>query len=116
MDIAARLAEIGKPAWIALTVLGFIFYWPMGLAAMAFVIWSGRMGCWKHQYAGYWHSNGNTGYWDSNNKTGFWHSKGGTRMGDWGCHWFGHRGPGSSGNRAFVDFRAETLRRLEEEQ
>ena len=32
MPIAAKLDELGKPAWIALMVLGFIVWWPLGLA------------------------------------------------------------------------------------
>jgi hypothetical protein len=39
--------------------------------------------------------------------------------GGWGCNWGGggwHREPPSSGNRAFDEYRAETMRRLEEEQ
>ncbi|MGM0583173.1 MAG: DUF2852 domain-containing protein [Pseudomonadota bacterium] len=34
----------GKPAWIAATVVLFIFAWPLGLALLAYMIWSGRMG------------------------------------------------------------------------
>ncbi len=33
----------GKGAWIAAMVLGFIFFWPIGLAILAYVIWSKRM-------------------------------------------------------------------------
>jgi len=56
------------------------------------------MGCWKHEYAGRWPSNGSG------------HGP------DWASHWFNHRRHGSSGNRAFDEYRTETLRRLEEEQ
>ena len=52
MGIAARLDEIGKPAWIALMVLSFIVFWPLGLVTLAFLIGSGRMACWKHR--GHW--------------------------------------------------------------
>jgi hypothetical protein len=44
MPIAARIDEFGKPAWIALMILGFIWWWPLGLAVLAFMIGSGRMG------------------------------------------------------------------------
>ncbi|MCQ0092790.1 DUF2852 domain-containing protein [Roseovarius sp. M141] len=37
------LDERGKPAWIAVTVIGFIFFWPVGLAILAYIIWSKRM-------------------------------------------------------------------------
>ncbi|WP_342075488.1 DUF2852 domain-containing protein [Yoonia sp. SS1-5] len=33
----------GKGAWIAAMVLGFIFFWPVGLALLAYMIWSKRM-------------------------------------------------------------------------
>ena len=39
------LDERGKGAWIAAMVLGFIFVWPLGLAVLFYMIWSGRMGC-----------------------------------------------------------------------
>ena len=31
MPIVAKLDELGKPAWIALMVLGFYVFWPIGL-------------------------------------------------------------------------------------
>lgn len=37
------LDERGKGAWIAATVLGFIFFWPVGIALLAYMIWSKRM-------------------------------------------------------------------------
>jgi len=99
MGIAARLDDLGKPAWLGLMVLGFILYWPVGLAVLAYLIWSGRMACWKHEYGGRWYSCGGDTRWDR------------------GRGWFrGHRGHGPSGNSAFDEYRAETLRRLEEEQ
>ena len=43
-----KLDEFGqRPAWIALMILGFIVWWPIGLAILAFMIGSGRMGCWS---------------------------------------------------------------------
>jgi Protein of unknown function (DUF2852) len=90
MQIAAKIDEFGKPAWIALVILGFIFWWPLGLAVLAYLMWSGRMGCWKH---------GGVARWD----------RGTQGVGTW---WQ----PRSSGNRAFDEYRTETLRRLEEEQ
>ena len=44
MPITAKLDEFGKPAWIALIVLGFVVFWPLGLAILVYTIWSGRMG------------------------------------------------------------------------
>lgn len=94
MPIVAKLDEMGKPAWIALMVLAFIGYWPLGLGILAFLIWSGRMGCWKHGGMSRWH--------EANRTSG---------VGTW---W--QPGPPSSGNRAFDEYRTDTLRRLEEEQ
>ena len=98
MEIAARIDEYGKAAWIALTVLALILFWPIGLALLVYVIWSGRMGCGKHGGAGRWYFN--------NEREG--------RPGPWGRWGFGRQE--SSGNRAFDEYRMETLKRLEEEQ
>jgi hypothetical protein len=112
MPITAKLDEFGKPAWIALTVLGFMAWWPVGLAVLAFTIGSGRMGCgfrggpdrWQHKMERMqskmdWMrakmSGDNTG---ASAQGGFWSSA------------------PTSGNRAFDDYRTETLRRLEDEQ
>jgi hypothetical protein len=88
-----------KPGWIALTILGFILWWPVGLALLVFLIGSGRMGC------------------------GFGRRYGGPQGHRWGGGWARGCGGGaetqtqpSSGNRAFDEYRAETLRRLEQEQ
>lgn len=91
MAIAAKLDELGKPAWIALVILGFMIWWPVGLATLAFAIGSGRMGCGRH-FRG-WERSG-----DMRDVMGWW------------------KQPPSSGNRAFDDYRAQTLQRLEEEQ
>jgi len=94
MPIVAALDELGKPAWIALMILGFVIWWPVGLATLAFIIGSGRMSCWKGGGMNRWH-------------------EGAHRMRRGGTWW---QPTPSSGNRAFDDYREETLRRLEEEQ
>jgi hypothetical protein len=73
------LDQRGKPAWIAAMILGFIVFWPIGLAILGYMIWSKRIGggC-----------------------------SGRTRV----------RGFRSSGNSAFDAYKADTLRRLQEEQ
>ena len=43
MPVVAKLDELGKPAWIALMILGFLIWWPLGLATLAFIAGSGRM-------------------------------------------------------------------------
>jgi len=37
------LDDKGKGAWIVAMVLGFIFFWPIGLALLFYMIWSKRM-------------------------------------------------------------------------
>lgn len=35
----------GRAAWIAATVIGFVLFWPIGLALLFYTIWSKRMRC-----------------------------------------------------------------------
>ena len=90
MAFVAKLDEFGKPAWIAVTVLAFCVWWPLGFATLAFAIGSGRMMCGRRGRFGTWHN----------------------VDGGWGRR----RGGRADGNRAFAEYRAETLRRLEEEE
>ena len=76
------LDERGKGAWIAAMVLGFILFWPIGLALLAYMIWSKRM-------------------FSGNCSARTRHAR----------HAFK-----SSGNSAFDAYKADTLKRLEEEQ
>ncbi len=40
------LDERGRAAWIAVTVIGFVLFWPIGLALLVYLFWSNRiMGC-----------------------------------------------------------------------
>ena len=39
----AWLDDKGKAAWIVAMVLGFVFFWPVGLALLFYMIWSKRM-------------------------------------------------------------------------
>ena len=107
-SIAARLDDIPKPAWIALMVVAFILFWPIGLGILAYLIWSGRMSCsWRHDHHGGRHE------WRERRERmheaahRWWHGRGERH---------GHGGRGSSGNHAFDEYREETLRRLEDEQ
>ena len=103
MPIAAQLDEFGKPAWIVMMILSFVWWWPLGLAVLAFLIGSGRMGCWSHNGMSRWQS-----------KMDRMHAKMDRMRSYSGCgDWWA---PSSSGNRAFDDYRSETLQRLEEEQ
>jgi hypothetical protein len=80
----AWLDDRGKGAWIAAMVVAFILFWPLGLAILAYMIWSKRM-------------------FTSSCKTR-------------GMAGFGPSVTRSSGNSAFDAYKADTLRRLEEEQ
>lgn len=82
----AWLDERGKGAWIAAMVLGFVFVWPVGLAILAYMIWSNRM------------------FSKSCNAVGRRNAR------------HARHAMKSSGNRAFDTYKSETLRRLEEEQ
>ncbi|KIN72225.1 DUF2852 domain-containing protein [Sulfitobacter guttiformis] len=73
----------GKAAWIAAMVTGFIFFWPAGLALLAYMIWSKRM------------------------------FSSSTRCATRNAHFTMSR---PTGNAAFDAYKADTLRRLEEEQ
>ena len=35
----------GKPAWIIAMGLGFVLFWPVGLALLFYMIWSGKLAC-----------------------------------------------------------------------
>ncbi len=82
------LDERGKGAWIAAMVLGFVFVWPIGLALLAYMIWSKRM------------FSGNCA-----SKRSRHHARHAMKA-----------AMSTSGNSAFDAYKAETLRRLEEEQ
>jgi Protein of unknown function (DUF2852) len=86
MPMVAKLDELGKPAWIALVILGFMVWWPVGLATLAFIIGSGRMS-WKGCSVTRWHEAAGP-------------------MRSAGTWWHPSR---SSGNRVFDDYREETL-------
>ncbi|MBK5927490.1 DUF2852 domain-containing protein [Rhodobaculum claviforme] len=72
------LDDHGRGAWIAAMVLGFIFFWPAGLAILFYMIWGKKM-------------------------------FGTKSIARTGLH-------GTSGNSAFDAYKADTLKRLEDEQ
>ena len=84
MTNAIVLDDIPRPLWIVMMILGFVFFWPIGLGVLAYLFWSGKMRC------------GSRENWQS------WKSRSGF-MG------------GSTGNRAFDDYRDQTIRKLEED-
>ena len=48
MTLVDRIDGFGKPGWIAITVVSFIIFWPIGFVVLGFLLGSGRMGCWHH--------------------------------------------------------------------
>lgn len=103
--IATKLDDIGTPAWIAVMILGFIIWWPLGLATLAFILWSGRMGC---------HGRGSARWEHKMQRMQDKMERMKGRMEGAGAGWWNHSP--SSGNAAFDEYKAETLNRLEEEQ
>jgi hypothetical protein len=83
------LDDMPKGAWIAVMVISFVLFWPVGLGILAYLVWSGKMHAWKRE----------RGYGCSSSK--------------FRRHGFGH---GSTGNSAFDAYRDETLKRMEDEQ
>jgi hypothetical protein len=120
MNFAAHLDDIGKPAWIGLTVVSFILFWPLGLVVLGYLIGSGRMACWAHGSGDRW-AQGSGDRW-AQGSGDRWQRRMERmqqrmeRMQAAAERWSGRGYRGSSGNRAFDEYRNETLRRLEEEQ
>jgi hypothetical protein len=89
------------PMWIVAMILGFIFWWPLGLIILGITIGSRKMRCWSGRGYDRWQERMQDkmdrmrAKMDSFGQGGAWRS---------------------SGNRAFDEYRTETLRRLEEEQ
>ena len=90
----------GGPLWIAAVVAAFMIWWPLGVGLLAFLIGSGRMGCKGRAF-----------------RARPWGAPG-VGCGPWSAwrNFCGEHPSQSSGNRAFDEYRAETLRRLDEEQ
>lgn len=90
-----------KPGWNPLTtglmVLGFIFFWPLGLAMLAYILWGDRMmSRYEEMRPGVERAFSN----------GSWRRGGSCRSG------FTAR----TGNAAFDDYRDAELKRLDEER
>jgi Protein of unknown function (DUF2852) len=87
-----------KPAWTVLNVglmlLGFLLYWPLGLAMLGWMIFGERIQDW----------------WARNREAPF-AGLVGDNVRQWQPSW-----QGSSGNAAFDTYRRETLDRLEAER
>jgi hypothetical protein len=88
-----RLEEVPAPIWIALGLLAFLVWWPLGLLVLALATWRGCMLCCGFGF----------GHWND-------------RVDRSPVPREGAAPSPTSGNRAFDAYRAETLRRLEEDQ
>ena len=122
--VVERMDEVGRPAWIVAMIAGFVLFFPLGLAILAFLIWSGRMGC-SNRSA--WGDHGRDHYQDRwqrkmdrmQARMARWQEFGNRAFGNgaFGSRPFGFGGSNfrPSGNRAFDDYRNETIQRLEDE-
>jgi len=94
-----------KPQWspltIALMVMGFILFWPLGLAVLGYILWGEKFGGSPEKAQAYF------------NKGRDWCTSGKYRHHGRHSH---HYGMSSSGNAAFDEYRSEQLKRLEEER
>jgi Protein of unknown function (DUF2852) len=93
------------PLGILIVILGFMVWWPLGLALLFAKLWRTSMGC----------SHGGHGRWEHKIERM-------QRKMDWfrsrmeGSGFEGRRYSQPSGNRAFDEYKTETLKRLEDEQ
>lgn len=101
-QITATLDDYGKPAWVAVMVLSFILFWPVGLAVLAYLLWSGRMTCGWHGGRSRWQGR----FVDKFDRA---RSRVDSEMRNFSAGY-------SSGNHAFDEYREATLKRLEEEE
>ena len=86
----------GRGAWIAAMVLGFIFVWPVGLMLLAYMIYASKFSSGRRFASRHDHEREHQMFCRHKRAMGRVHH--------------------SSGNTAFDSYKAETLKRLEEEQ
>ena len=102
MNTTALIRPAWTPATIALMVIGFMVFWPLGLAMLAYIIWGDRLDGFKR---------------DVNRATDGVFA--GCRRGADKAHRWGHgstRAGPRTGNVAFDDWRDKELERLAEER
>ena len=87
----AWLDQRGRPAWIIAVVLGFVLFWPLGLATLGYMIFAGKFK--RHTFGQEDHSM-------------FCRHRRSHHHAAWR----------SSGNTAFDAYKSQTLKRLEDEQ
>lgn len=97
-----RTAPLIRPDWtpatIALMVLGFIVFWPLGLAMLAYILFGDRLHAFKREA-----NEKMDGFYRNCRQSGGWHGRG------------RHHRP-DTGNVAFDDWRKAELERIEEER
>jgi hypothetical protein len=98
MNTTALIRPAWTPATIALMVIGFMVFWPLGLAMLAYIIWGDRLEGFKR---------------DANRATDGIFA--GCRRASDKAHRWGH-GSARTGNVAFDDWREKELARLDEER
>ena len=98
MNTSALIRPAWTPATIALMVIGFMVFWPLGFAMLAYIIWGDRLDGFKR---------------DVNRATdGIFAGcrRGSDKAARWG------NGSARTGNVAFDDWREKELERLAEER
>ena len=98
--LVGKIDEFGKVGWITLVIVGFWLAWPIGLMLIAFLAGSGRLRFGRNEGCA----------------PGTWFNLGGAKEQRRGRGGWGPGKPAASGNNAFDEYRADTLRRLEEEE
>lgn len=88
---SAMIRPAFTPLTTAMMVLGFVVFWPLGLAMLAYILWGERWSGWKFQKGTF-----ARGCASARSKAG--------------------HGFGGTGNSAFDDWRKAELDRLEEER
>ncbi|MEK1890439.1 MAG: DUF2852 domain-containing protein [Phyllobacterium sp.] len=96
MNNAALIRPGWTPATIALMIIGFMLFWPLGLAMLAYIVWGNRFGGFKHEMNN-----------AAENVCGAFRRNRSHRFG---------RGPFGTGNVAFDEWREKELERLDEER
>lgn len=99
MNQSALIRPEWTPATIGLMVLGFVVFWPLGLAMLAYIIFGDRLRGFKRD------ANNRADEWAG--KTSRWFSR--SRAAGYNTHL-------STGNVAFDDWRKAELNRMDEER
>nr|WP_272213350.1 DUF2852 domain-containing protein [Marinicella sp. W31]MDC2879301.1 DUF2852 domain-containing protein [Marinicella sp. W31] len=95
MNETALLRPAWTPLTIALMVIGFVVFWPLGLVMLAYIIWGDRL-------------NMNKGEWKRSAERAFGSCKRNMRNADTTMH--------PTGNAAFDEWRRSEMERIEAER